>query len=102
MNDRIPAGTKCVIKSVPEGSMLYADLRGTTLCLRYKDRPGIIALIGSALSSNGINIDNIAAPADHATREALTVIKTNQPVSDELLDKIAKEIDAISAFSLNL
>ena len=81
---------------------LYADLRGTTLCLRYKDRPGIIALIGSALSSNGINIDNIAAPADHATREALTVIKTNQPVSDELLDKIAKEIDAISAFSLNL
>ena len=80
----------------------YADLRGTTLCLRYKDRPGIIALIGSALSSNGINIDNIAAPADHATREALTVIKTNQPVSDELLDKIAKEIDAISAFSLNL
>ena len=77
---------------------LYADLRGTTLCLRYKDRPGIIA----ALSSNGINIDNIAAPADHATREALTVIKTNQPVSDELLDKIAKEIDAISAFSLNL
>jgi len=30
------------------------------------------------------------------------VIKTNQPVSDELLDKIAKEIDAISAFSLNL
>ena len=81
---------------------LYADLRGTTLCLRYKDRPGVIALIGSALSSNGINIDNIAAPADHATREALTVIKTNQPVSDELLDKIAKEIDAISAFSLNL
>ena len=47
-------------------------------------------------------VDNIAAPADHATREALTVIKTNQPVSDELLDKIAKEIDAISAFSLNL
>jgi hypothetical protein len=28
MNDRIPTGTKCVIKSTPEGSVLYADLRG--------------------------------------------------------------------------
>ncbi|MFR4417032.1 MAG: hypothetical protein ACLT8E_06425 [Akkermansia sp.] len=63
---------------------------------------GIIATIGSALYSNGINIDNIAAPADHATREALAVLKTNKPVSDELLNKIAEEIDAISAFSLNL
>lgn len=81
---------------------LYADLRGTTLFLHYKDRPGIIATIGSALYSNGINIDNIAAPADHATREALAVLKTNKPVSDELLNKIAEEIDAISAFSLNL
>lgn len=81
---------------------LYADLRGMTLFLRYKDRPGIIATIGSALYENGINIDNIAAPADHETQEALTVVKTNKPVSDELLAKIAREIDAISAFSLSV
>ncbi len=81
---------------------LYADLRGTTIFLHYKDRPGIIATIGSALYSNGINIDNIAAPADHSTQEALAVLKTNKPVSDELLNKIAGEIDAITAFSLDV
>ena len=71
--------------------------------LRPNTRAGnVVATIGSALYSNGINIDNIAAPADHATREALAVLKTNKPVSDELLNKIAEEIDAISAFSLNL
>ena len=58
--------------------------------------------IGSALYSNGINIDNIAAPADHSTQEALAVLKTNKPVSDELLNKIAGEIDAITAFSLDV
>ena len=34
--------------------------------------------------------------------EALAVLKTNKPVSDELLNKIAGEIDAITAFSLDV
>ncbi len=89
-----------MISSLNNFNGLYADLRGTTLFLHYKDRPGIIASIGTALSTKGINIDNIAAPANHATGEALAVIKTNTPVSQQLLDSLAEEIGAISAFAL--
>lgn len=91
-----------MVARVNNFSGLYADLRGRTLFLQYKDRPGVIACIGSALSASGINIDNIAAPADHNIRETLAVIKVNKDVSDELLNKIAEDIDAISAFSLTL
>lgn len=80
---------------------LYVDLRGTTLFFHYKDKPGIIAIIAAALSEQGINIDNIAAPTDHGTETAMTVIKTNKPVSEELLSNIAKQIEALFAFSMN-
>lgn len=81
---------------------LYADLRGEAIFLHYKDRPGVIAAIGAALSTNGINIDNIAAPTNRNTQEAMAVLKTNKPVSGELLETISKEIGAIAAFSMTL
>lgn len=81
---------------------LYSSLKGHTIFLRYKDRPGVIAKIGNGLAMAGINIDNIVAPGDHATGEAMTVIKTDQPVSDMQLAAIAEEIEALSAFSLSL
>ena len=71
--------------------------------LKQKTLKDSFSLSGKGLHTGlDLTVTFNPAPADHATREALTVIKTNQPVSDELLDKIAKEIDAISAFSLNL
>ena len=81
---------------------LYSDMRGNTLVLRYKDRPGVIALIGSTLASAGINIDNIVAPIDHACGEAMALIKTNKPVTDEQVAEISKGIDALSAFAVSL
>lgn len=81
---------------------LYSDMRGNTLVLRYKDRPGVIALIGSTLAAAGINIDNIVAPIDHACGEAMALIKTNKPVTDEQVAEISKGIDALSAFAVSL
>ena len=81
---------------------LYAGLAGSTLILCYQDRPGVIATIGQLLSQSGINIENIVAPSDHASGDAMAVIKTNHPVSEDLVRSIGRAIAAKQAFALTL
>lgn len=80
---------------------LYFDLRGHSIFFRYADRPGVIARIASVLSEEGINIDNIVAPGDSVSKEALAILKTNKPVSDEVLKTISVSIEARMAFSVD-
>lgn len=91
-----------VVSRIDSFDHLYVALAGNTLILRYLDRPGVIATIGQLLSQSGINIDNITAPVDHASGDALAVIKTNKPVSEEQVKSIARAIAAKQAFSLSL
>lgn len=91
-----------VVSRIDAFDHLYASLAGHTLVLRYQDRPGVIATIGQLLSQSGINIDNIVAPSDHASGDALAIIKTNRPVSEEQTKSIARAIAAKLAFSLSL
>ncbi len=91
-----------VVSRIDVFDHLYAGLSGNTLVLRYKDRPGVIAAIGQALSQAGINIDNIVAPRDAASGDSLAVIKTNLPVSEQQTRDIAQAIEAKQAFSLSM
>ena len=91
-----------VVSRIDNFDHLYATLAGNTVILRYQDRPGIIATIGQLLSQSGINIDNIVAPADHKSGDTLALIKTNHPITDDLLRTISRAIAAKQAFSLVL
>ncbi len=91
-----------VVSRIGEFDHLYASLAGNSLVLRYADRPGVIATIGQLLSLSGINIENIVAPSDHASGDALALIKTNEPVSEKLTQGIALAINAKLAFSLSM
>lgn len=91
-----------VVSRIDAFDHLYASLAGNTLVLRYQDRPGVIATIGQLLSQSGINIDNIMAPADHASGDALAIIKTNRPVSDDQVHSIARAIAAKQAFACTM
>ncbi len=91
-----------VVSRIDNFDHLYASLRGNTMVLRYQDRPGVIATIGQLLSHSGINIENIVAPADHTSGDTLAVIKTNTPVSDDLLLTISRAIAAKQHFTLVL
>ena len=91
-----------VVSRIDEFNHLYAALSGDTLVLRYEDRPGVIATIGQILSQSGINIDNIVAPVDAASGDALAVIKTNKPVDEEQVQLIGRAIGAKRAFALSL
>ena len=93
---------KPVVSRINNFDHLYAGLAGSTLILCYQDRPGVIATIGQLLSQSGINIENIVAPSDHASGDAMAVIKTNHPVSEDLVRSIGRAIAAKQAFALTL
>lgn len=83
-------------------SGLYFDLRGNSLVVQYKDRPGVIALIAAALAENNINIDNIAAPRDKKSGDSLAVLKVNQALSPAVVETIKKQIEPKLIFALSL
>lgn len=91
-----------IVSRIDVFDRLYATLSGNTLVLRYKDRPGVIAIIGQMLSQAGINIENIVAPRDAESGDSLAFVKTNQPVSKQQTEAIAKAIDASLAFSMSV
>lgn len=81
---------------------LYFEVNGNSLILVYKDRPGVLAAITTALAEKNINIDNAHVPRDLAGETAMACLKTNKPVSREIVDMLAKQIDATVAFSTSL
>ena len=91
-----------VVSRIDVFQHLYAALPGHTLVLRYQDRPGVIASIGQTLSEAGINIDNIVAPLDQASGDALAVIKTNEQVTEKQVAELAASVDAKLAFALTM
>lgn len=91
-----------VVSRIAEFDHLYASLPGHSLVLRYKDAPGVIAIIGQVLSRAGINIDNIVAPCDTKSGDALAIVKTSRPVEEEDVKTIASAIGAKMAFALSL
>lgn len=91
-----------VVSRIGEFKHLYATLPGNTLVLRYADRPGVVAAIGQTLSDAGINIENIVAPSDHKSGDALAVVKTDKPVTDVMVEILSKTISAKLAFAITM
>ncbi len=91
-----------IISSLNGFKGLYFDLRGNLLFVRYHDKPGIISRITTVMGEAEINIENITAPIDHDTKEALAVLKTNKPVSASQVSAVSTLVKAISVFAVSL
>lgn len=68
------------IDAIPEGHMLF---------VRHKDRPGMIAAIGTILSAAGVNIANMSVGRDSARGNALSILNCDEAVPATALDAIA-------------
>lgn len=88
-----------MISRVNNFDKLYFEPSGNNLFVEYTDEPGVIAKISKVLGDNGININDIRAPQDPARKNAMCVLKTNAPVSQELVDKIKVAVKAKVAFA---
>lgn len=60
----------------------------------YRDRPGIVAVYGKEFGEAGINIAGMQIARKSAGGEALSVLTVDSRVPEDILDRVAKAIDA--------
>lgn len=79
------------------------DLRaqGSNVFFVYGDKPGALGKVGTALGSEGVNIDAAALSPNEGDSTATLVLRVDKTISDSLLDAIAKELDAEAAFQID-
>ncbi len=81
---------------------LYLDPSGHILFVEYQDKPGVIGKVTSILGNHGININGIRSPQDEQKKNSLLTVKTENTISQELIDEIEKAVDAKKVFYVNL
>lgn len=81
---------------------LYFEPKGATVVFIYPDRPGVLGQIGAALAKAGINIDDVRNPHDSKGEQSIAILKVNQRVPDAVVQGIAREIGAHTAFCAEL
>ncbi len=87
-----------IISRINEFDRLYFEPAGRTVLFLYDDRPGVIGRIGNSLAGAGVNIEDMRNPHDTRTNRSLAVLKVNAAVTEDLIETISKEIQAIAAF----
>lgn len=91
-----------MISRINDFDQLYLVPSDHMVLFCYQDRPGVIGRIGAAMAENGINIDDVRNPHDSKGHKSIAIFKVNTPVSAEIVQAVAKDIDASFACAVNL
>lgn len=91
-----------MVSRINDFEKLYFEPRGHTVFFVYEDRPGVLGQIGVALAEGGVNIDDMRNPHDLKGRQSIAIIKVNQAVPEEIIEKARTKIKASAAFYLEL
>ncbi len=81
---------------------LFFEPKGHTVIFVYDDRPGVLGRIAASLAQANINIDDVRNPHDAKGIQSLALLKINQEVPPDLVDKIGQEIAAHTAVYVRL
>lgn len=68
----------------------------------YRDRPGIVAIYGSAFAEAGINIAAMQIARQQKGGKALSVITVDSPVEAKVLEQVSEAIEADVMRSVNI
>jgi D-3-phosphoglycerate dehydrogenase / 2-oxoglutarate reductase len=91
-----------MVSRINDFDKLYFEPKGHTVFFTYKDRPGVLGRIGAALAKASVNIDDVRNPHDTKGVNSIAILKVNQKVPAEVVEAIAKDIEAQHAFALEL
>ena len=91
-----------MISRINDFHKLYFEPKGHTVIFVYKDKPGVLGRIGGALAKAGVNIDDVRNPHDTKGEKSIAILKVNKAVPDDVIQSVAKEIEAQSAFYAEL
>ncbi|MFH1505012.1 MAG: phosphoglycerate dehydrogenase [Candidatus Omnitrophota bacterium] len=72
------------------------------LVINNKDKPGVIGFLGTTLGSRGINIANMSLGRTAAKQEALTILNLDNPLDEEVVNKIKANPDIVSLKCIKL
>jgi D-3-phosphoglycerate dehydrogenase len=70
--------------------------------LRYVDRPGVVGAAGRLLGDEGINIAGMQVSRDEAGDQALIALTVDTTIPPDVLARVAAEIGALTAQSVDL
>ena len=91
-----------VVSRINQFNKLYFEPTGNALFFIYDDRPGVIGTIGRRLAEDGVNIEEMRNTLDASSGRSIVIMKVDQHVSDELAANIGSEVEARTAFSIQL
>lgn len=91
-----------MISRINDFHNLYFVPQGHTVVFIYKDRPGVLGQIGAALAAAHVNIDDVRNPHDTKGEMSIAILKVNQAVPAEVIDRVAKDIKATTHFAVDL
>jgi D-3-phosphoglycerate dehydrogenase / 2-oxoglutarate reductase len=87
------------------GSRFNVQLERHLAVFRYRDQPGMLGRVGSALGSAGVNIVSAAVghrPDDDQDDEAVMIVTTEAPVPLDVLSGVLAEADFYAARAVSL
>ena len=76
--------------------------RGTLLILPNTDKPGMIGVVGTILGQSGINIGAMEVGRKAVGERAVMVISLEEPVGQDVLDKLNAQADLFGARQVDL
>jgi len=76
------------METVPEGDMLV---------LMNNDKPGVIGGIGTLMGQNGVNIARMQFGREKQGGLAMSIVSVDSTISDEIMDKVRKLPNVLSA-----
>lgn len=86
-----------MISRINDFDKLYFEPTGDAVLFIYKDRPGVIGLIGNALADAGVNIDDMRNPHDPSGENSLALMRISGEVDCSVIENIAEQIEALHA-----
>ncbi len=89
-----------LISRINQFDKLYFEAAGPVILFLYEDRIGVVGTIGQILAEEGINIEDMRDPHDLKSNRSLAILKVDQLVSQDALDRIHQAIEAIRSFRI--
>lgn len=93
---------RLMVSRINDFDKLYLEPFGCTAFFEYVDRPGVLGQLGISFAEAGINIEDVRNPHNTRTGLSLATMKLNQVPAPELIDKLSRQIEALSAFCVSL
>jgi D-3-phosphoglycerate dehydrogenase len=84
------------------GARFNVQLEDHLAIFRYKDQPGMLGRLGTALGDAGINIDSAAVGKEERPEEAVLLVTTDRAVPDDVLATITASPDFHDAKAVSL